>query len=91
MCVFMCVFVCVYICACVYVRAKDGGNTHMQSNLLLFFPAWLELASISPACLFELKPPAVWRQFLNQLNNYVVTVNHTSALRNASDIFISNN
>lgn len=72
------------------VCAKEERTRTCKPIFSSYFPAWLELTSISPVCLFEPKPPAVWLQFLNQLNNYVVTVHHTSASHIIIDIFISN-
>lgn len=62
----------------------------MQSNLLLPFSCLAGVNLISAVCLFELKAPAVWMQFLNQQNNYAVKVHHTSARDIIGDIFISN-
>lgn len=72
------------------VCAKEERAHTCNPIFSSLFSAWLELTLISAVCLFELKAPAVWMQFLNQQNNYAVKVHHTSARDIISDIFISN-
>lgn len=67
------------------MSAEDGGNA--CSPFVFCILSWLELALISPSCL-NWKPPAVRQQFFNQWHNYVVTLNHTSALCNINLPFL---